>query len=136
MAKLRVFPNQQGDPLSPTLFVIAAEALSRGLNALNRHEKFKGFGLPKWSTTINHLAYADDTIPFVSAEKKSTKLMNKVLNKYESASGQMINLSKSDFMFMKKNPGIVAMIKKKSHSNQARYFSFYLLRMPNFVWKK
>lgn len=114
MAKLRVFPNQQGDPLSPTLFVIAAEALSRGLNALNRHEKFKGFGLPKWSTTINHLAYADDTIPFVSAEKKSTKLMNKVLNKYESASGQMINLSKSDFYVHEKESRNCGHDKKRS----------------------
>ena len=84
--------------MSPTLFVIAAEALSRGLNALNRHEEFKGFGLSlNGVQLLTILGYADDTILFVSAEKKSMKLMIKVLNKYESASGQMINLNKSAF---------------------------------------
>lgn len=53
---------KQGDPLSPALFIIAAEALTRGLNALWENEEFKGYGLPKWSPNINHLSYADDTI--------------------------------------------------------------------------
>ncbi|XP_059294842.1 uncharacterized protein LOC132047883 [Lycium ferocissimum] len=58
---------KQGDPLSPTLFILAAEVLSRGLYALYNNLWFTGFGLPKWSPKINHLAYADDTIIFPSA---------------------------------------------------------------------
>lgn len=46
---------KQGDPLSPILFVIAAEVLSRGLNKLHEHLEFKGFGMPKLSPEINHL---------------------------------------------------------------------------------
>lgn len=55
---------KQGDTLSPTLVIIAAKALSKGLNKLNNDEEFLGYGLPKWSPKINHLAYADDTILF------------------------------------------------------------------------
>lgn len=38
---------KQGDPLFAALFILAAEALSRGLNALHMNLYFCGFGLPK-----------------------------------------------------------------------------------------
>lgn len=38
---------KQEDPLSPTLFIIAAEVLARSLNGLFEKEMFKGFGMPK-----------------------------------------------------------------------------------------
>nr|XP_016457134.1 PREDICTED: uncharacterized protein LOC107781021 [Nicotiana tabacum] len=86
---------KQGDPISPTLFILAAEALSRGLNALHRNLHFNGFGLPKWSPKINHLSYADDIIIFSSSDATSLSLIMKVLAEYEAASGQLINKSKS-----------------------------------------
>ncbi|XP_019251036.1 PREDICTED: uncharacterized protein LOC109229948 [Nicotiana attenuata] len=77
---------KQGDPLSPTLFILAAEAMSRSLNALHRNLYFCGFGMPKWSPKINHLAYADDTIIFSSSDATSLRLIMDVLNSYEAAS--------------------------------------------------
>ncbi|XP_016567089.1 uncharacterized protein LOC107865311 [Capsicum annuum] len=62
---------KQGDPLSPTLFIIVAEVLSRGLNLLLSDNQFKGYGLPKWSSVINLLSYADDVILFCSGDKTS-----------------------------------------------------------------
>ncbi|XP_059315569.1 uncharacterized protein LOC132066235 [Lycium ferocissimum] len=46
---------------------------------------------------INHLCYADDLILFSSGERKSVKLLMKVLRDYEEASGQEINKDKTNF---------------------------------------
>jgi len=86
---------KQGDPVSPTLFILAAEALSRGLNALHTNLYFCRFGMPKWSPKINHLAYGDDMIIFSSSDEASLMLIMQVLKAYEAASGQLVNKTKS-----------------------------------------
>nr|XP_016509454.1 PREDICTED: uncharacterized protein LOC107826922 [Nicotiana tabacum] len=86
---------KQGDPVSPTLFILAAEALSRGLNALHTNLYFCGFGMPKWSPKINHLAYTNDMIIFSSSDETSLMLIMQVLKAYEDASGQIVNKTKS-----------------------------------------
>lgn len=60
---------QQGDHLSPALFILIVEVLSRALNHLFEDDLFVGYGLPKWSTNLNHLAYVDDTIIFASSNE-------------------------------------------------------------------
>ncbi|XP_070014941.1 uncharacterized protein [Nicotiana sylvestris] len=86
---------KQGDPVSPTLFILASKALSRGLNALYTNLYFCGFGMPKWSPKINHLVYADDMIIFSFSDETSLMLIMQVLNAYEAASGQLVNKTKS-----------------------------------------
>nr|XP_009768117.1 PREDICTED: uncharacterized protein LOC104219182 [Nicotiana sylvestris] len=86
---------KQGDPLSPTLFILAVEALSRGLNSLHTNLYLCSFGMPKWSPKINHLSYADDTIIFCSSNETSLRLVMEVLKAYESSSGQLVNKAKS-----------------------------------------
>lgn len=51
---------KQGDPLPPTLFIIAAEVMSRALNELINDKNFKLFGIPRGSPKVNHLAFTDD----------------------------------------------------------------------------
>ncbi|XP_060202589.1 secreted RxLR effector protein 78-like [Lycium barbarum] len=70
-----------GDPLSPTLFILTAEVLSRNLNALSLIPQFKGYGMPKWSPKVNHLSYADDMIIVSSANVFSLHLIMEVLKK-------------------------------------------------------
>lgn len=53
---------KQGDLLSPTLFILAAELMSRALKSLTLRKEFKIFGLPRESLKINHFASADDII--------------------------------------------------------------------------
>ncbi|XP_075084960.1 uncharacterized protein LOC142168203 [Nicotiana tabacum] len=88
---------KQGDSLSPSLFILSIEVLSRSLNKLFENQKFKGFGMPKWTDPLNHLTYVDDTIIFASTDPLFLEKIIKVLYKYEHTSGQMINKTKSSF---------------------------------------
>ncbi|XP_060170557.1 uncharacterized protein LOC132601491 [Lycium barbarum] len=73
------------------------EVLSRALNAEFDNAEYVGYDMHKWSKNINHLAYADDTIIFASAEGESLKRIMKILQDYEAISGQLINKGKSSF---------------------------------------
>ncbi|XP_075084826.1 uncharacterized protein LOC107774618 [Nicotiana tabacum] len=93
---------KQGDPLSPALFILSAEVLSRSLNKLFEDKSFVGFGMPKWSDPLNHLAYADDTIIFASAHPPSLSKIMEVVGNYEKISGHMINKDKSSYYMYSK----------------------------------
>lgn len=56
---------KQGDPLSPSLFIIGAELLSRMLDHLPM-DNFIPFCIDTGSPIITHLSYTDDTILFSS----------------------------------------------------------------------
>ncbi|XP_060190740.1 uncharacterized protein LOC132620020 [Lycium barbarum] len=92
---------KQGDPLSPSLFILSAEVLTRALNSLFDDPMYRGFGMPKWSADLYHLAYADNTIIFTSADRYSLKLVMEVLLNYETVSGQRMNRDKSCFYMYK-----------------------------------
>ena len=85
---------RQGDPLSPALFILTSEYLSRGLNSVfNSHPHM--YYDTKGGKRITHLAYADDCIIFCKASKSSLQHLKGFLTHYESLSGQRINLNKS-----------------------------------------
>ncbi|WMV21122.1 hypothetical protein MTR67_014507 [Solanum verrucosum] len=124
--------TEAGRSSIPTLFIIAAEVLARGLNSLHGDVDFKGYGLPKWSPKINHLSYADDTILFCSGERRSVIKMMQVLKEYESTSGQMINKSKSCFYLHEKTPLIVAIRLRRLTGIRQGNFPFLYLGCPVF----
>ncbi|XP_071918898.1 uncharacterized protein [Coffea arabica] len=80
---------RQGDPLSPVLFIIGAEVLSRGLNLLYSQSNFVGYKVPRYCPTISHLAFADDIIIFANGSTSSLKKIMRVLELYQKASGVM-----------------------------------------------
>ncbi|XP_071738932.1 uncharacterized protein [Rutidosis leptorrhynchoides] len=87
---------RQGDPLSPFLFIIAAE----GLNVLTKkvvyNKRFMGVEIGSEKIPISHLQYADDTIFF--GEWSVTNLQNlfKLLKCFEHTSGLKVNYHKSN----------------------------------------
>ena len=56
---------------------------------------------------INHLLFADDTMFFIRADQRSCAALSSILSRYEAASGQAINTSKSSISFSKKTPSSI-----------------------------
>jgi hypothetical protein len=62
---------RQGDPLSPLLFVVVMEALSRMLNATMNQRLLIGFSVGSRDIeelVVNHQLFADDTLIFCGAQ--------------------------------------------------------------------
>jgi hypothetical protein len=92
---------RQGDPLSPLLFVIIMEALSRMLMESEAMGLLAGFsvGLVHNSgLSISHLLFADDTLIFCDADVEQLRNLRCLFFCFEAASGLKINLSKSEIV--------------------------------------
>ncbi|KAL2238318.1 UNVERIFIED_CONTAM: hypothetical protein Sindi_1023500 [Sesamum indicum] len=92
---------RQGDSLFPALFILAAEALSRGLDVLF-NENTSMFYHTNCEVKISHLSYADDVILFRNCKEESLIKLIQFLGNFEEFSGQKINHAKSVFIPGKK----------------------------------
>ncbi|XP_060959406.1 uncharacterized protein LOC133030622 [Cannabis sativa] len=74
---------RQGDPLSPEEEV----------------HNLRGLKLTRHAPSISHLLFADDSLLFCEATNSSSIAINKVLDIYHEASGQLLNTAKSVMSF-------------------------------------
>ncbi|XP_058077435.1 uncharacterized protein LOC131225851 [Magnolia sinica] len=95
---------RQGDPLSPSLFILGADVLSCGLHNLMSNGGCLPFSLGRGCQRISHLLYADDTLLFLNGGRASMRKIVALLDEYQSASGQLINKGKSSFLCSNKIP--------------------------------
>ena len=85
---------RQGDPLSPLLFIIAMEALSRSLSVAARSQEFQFHPKCK-EINLTHLTFADDVFLFAGGTKFSVQVIMDELNMFEEFSGLQVNKQKS-----------------------------------------
>ncbi|KAL5546661.1 hypothetical protein UlMin_006348 [Ulmus minor] len=90
---------RQGDPLSPYLFLLCAEGLSSLIHTFERTGQLQGMQCGTNGPTIAHLFFADDSLLFVEATPASCYAIKEILVQYETASGQLVNYSKSAVCF-------------------------------------
>ncbi|KAL0289405.1 UNVERIFIED_CONTAM: hypothetical protein Scaly_2703800 [Sesamum calycinum] len=88
---------RQGNTISPALFIIAAEALSKGIDHLFNGNPDMYFQA-KCEVKISHLSYADDVIIFTNCKEAGLLRLMNFLRKFEEQSGQQINQAKSAFI--------------------------------------
>ncbi|KAK2454351.1 hypothetical protein QL285_001920 [Trifolium repens] len=93
---------RQGDPLSPYLFIICAEGLSSLINQAENRGDIYGVKICRNAPIISHLLFADDCFLFFRATENEAMIMKNILATYEAASGQSINLLKSE-LFCSRN---------------------------------
>jgi hypothetical protein len=92
---------RQGDPLSPFLFILGTEALSRILMKQESLGLLKGISISKNNPQITHLLFADDLIIFAKATSAEASVIKVCLENYCGWSGQAVNVSKSSILFSK-----------------------------------
>ncbi|XP_043699944.1 uncharacterized protein LOC122650608 [Telopea speciosissima] len=97
-----VIPSQvirQGDPLSPTLFILCSHALSCLLIKAEATWTIKGIRVRNRAPPITHLLFADDSLLFAEGKIDELYTLKTCLATYCQASGQEINLKKSCMTF-------------------------------------
>ncbi|KAL0354169.1 UNVERIFIED_CONTAM: hypothetical protein Sangu_0998200 [Sesamum angustifolium] len=134
---LWLFPFLYGastrDPLSPTLFLLAAEYLSRGLNKLFGNDSSLAF---RGSQGISHLAYANDCISFTNSKESSLTRLKAFLDNFEEVLGQSVNVSKSSFIVAPKAPALVIQRVKHITGFVHKPLPFTYLGAPTYVRHK
>ncbi|XP_074304900.1 uncharacterized protein LOC141639750 [Silene latifolia] len=85
---------RQGDPLSPLLFTICMEYLSRILQVVQDYEGFKYHPLCK-PMKLSHLCFADDLLLFCKGDINSVTILLRAFETFSHASGLKMNRSKS-----------------------------------------
>ncbi|XP_026383534.1 uncharacterized protein LOC113279031 [Papaver somniferum] len=84
---------RQGDPLSPTLFVIMEDILSRSIHQRVAESLIQPMVIRK-GIHPTHLFFAEDVFLFCNRAKKSITNLMKLLDEYQKGSGQLINKMK------------------------------------------
>jgi len=86
---------KQWDPLSPLLFYLAEEVLSRGIIKLVEDGKVETKAASRSNHIPSHCFYADDLMVFCKGKNSCLQALKELFTRYANCSGQIINLSMS-----------------------------------------
>lgn len=90
---------RQRDPLSPTLFILITEPLSKMFHKGERENFFNGVKLRRTSPAIFHLFFADEVLIFCRVNAREVNNILRCLKSYCKWTGQAFNLEKSGCWF-------------------------------------
>jgi len=90
---------RQGDPISPSLFLLCSEGLSCLLRSIGPVHLSRGVRVGIHAPWISHLLFADDPIIFSEASRRGADRLQEILGIYSRGSGQLVNKDKSAIFF-------------------------------------
>jgi hypothetical protein len=98
---------RQGDPLSPYLFILVTEGLTTLIKKSVTRGDLHGVQICRGAPVVSHLVFADDCFLFCRSTIDEANHLMSNLQIYEEATGQEINLTKSE-VFFSRNLSIAA----------------------------
>ncbi|KAH6764644.1 hypothetical protein C2S51_015893 [Perilla frutescens var. frutescens] len=81
------WPSRQRDPLSPSLFLLASDYLSRGVDKLIKSHPDMIYHTSRNGFPVSHLAYADDILIFIKAKPTALSRLMGFLTHYSTVLG-------------------------------------------------
>ena len=95
---------RQGDSISPYLFLLCTEVLSRVIARTECEGELHGIAICKNAPSVSHLFFADDSFIFFKSEFEECLVLKDILASYAQMSGQSINFDKSCISFSRNVP--------------------------------
>eukprot|EP00253_Pinus_taeda_P029331 PITA_29331 len=86
---------RQGDPLSPFLFILAAEGLGRFIKQERAANRIKGLQIWGNNLPLTHQQFVDDIMLFGEPTVREVRHLRRILDLFAEASGLEINKDKS-----------------------------------------
>ena len=94
---------RQGDPLSPFLFILVVDVLSRLTEKAKECGIIEGLAVGRENVEITHLQFADDTIFFLKDDEQNCANLNLILETICCISGMKINNAKCSLVGINSN---------------------------------
>ncbi|XP_074327095.1 uncharacterized protein LOC141665037 [Apium graveolens] len=127
---------RQGDPLSSYLFLICIEGFTSIIHDYENRNLIQGIKVARSAPSISHMFFADDCYIFCKASEDSANHILQMLNIFERASGQQINVEKSSVFYSRNTSfylkqDIFQILKIKEAEENTHY-----LDLPNMLSRK
>ncbi|XP_074266241.1 cytochrome P450 87A3-like [Silene latifolia] len=92
---------RQGDPLSPLIFILCMEFLSKLIDDFCSTSDWTPFTIGKGASAMefSHLLFADDLLLFGRVDHKTLRTLEETFNLFHQASGLSVNKAKSTILF-------------------------------------
>lgn len=85
---------QHGDPISPYIFILCMEMLSRSIEDKVRQKSWVVIKIAGKRPVLSHLFFADDLVLLGKASKENCDTANETIRNFCLASGQVVNSNK------------------------------------------
>lgn len=95
---------RQGDPMSPYLFILCMERLSRFIQDSVDHKCWVSIRISRSGPKLSHLFFADDLTLFAKADSNNCQIISSILNRFSVLTEQKVNLAKSQVILSKNCP--------------------------------